>query len=83
MAKKIQCPNRKCKSVNCIPLTDKKKFSAGKGALGAAGGAAIATVASGGLALPLMAIGALTGFNGKKKVKMMCQDCGTIFEIKV
>lgn len=82
MTKKVKCPNWKCKSVNCIPLTDKKKFSAGKGVLGAAGGAA-ATAVVGAAALPLVAIGALTGFNGKKKVKMMCQDCGTIFEIKI
>jgi len=82
MAKKVQCPNRKCKSINCIPLTNGKKFSAGKSALGAAGGVA-ATAVVGAVALPLVAIGALTGFNGKKKVKMMCQDCGTIFEIKV
>ena len=82
MAKKVQCPNRKCKSINCIPLTDKKKFSAGKSIVGTAvGGAATAVV--GAAALPLVAIGALTGFNGKKKVKMMCQDCGTIFEIKI
>lgn len=75
MAKKVQCPNRKCKSINCIPLTDKKKFSVGKGAIGATAGAFIAP--------PVAIAGALLGFNGKKKVKMMCQDCGTIFEIKL
>ena len=75
MAKKIQCPNWRCKSKNCIPLTDKKRYSVGKGAIGATAGAFIAP--------PVAIAGALLGLNGKNKVKMMCQDCGTVFEVKI
>ncbi len=70
---KIKCP--KCKSINCTPLANKKGFSVGKAALGTAVGAVIHPAGA--------AIGLLTGFNGKKKVSMMCNDCGTLFEIKV
>jgi len=73
MAKKIKCP--KCKGINCMPLTDKKKYSVGKGLVGGAVGA---------FALgPIGLIGAAAGMNGKKKISMMCSDCGTVFEVKV
>ena len=73
MAKKVKCP--KCKCVNCTPLTDKKKFSVGKGLVGGAVGAAFLG--------PIGLIGAASGLNGKKKVTMMCNECGAIFDIKV
>ena len=72
---KVRCPNRKCKSVNCTPLAQKGKYSVGKGAAGAVVGVII-----GG---PLALVGAAAGLNGKKKVTMMCNDCGEVFEIKL
>jgi len=75
MAKTVQCPNWACRSKECIPLTEKKKYSVGKGAVGVA---AMSLVAA-----PLGVAGALAGLNGKKKVKMMCTKCGRVFEIKV
>ena len=76
MSKRIQCPKFTCRSTECIPLTESKKFSAGKGALGSAiGAAALGPVG--------LAAGVLTGFNGKKKVKMMCTKCGNVFEVKI
>ncbi len=74
--KKVQCPNRRCKSINCAPLTEKKKFGLGKGLIGG-------TVGALALGAPGIIVGGLTGLNGKKKIKMVCQDCGTVFEIKV
>ena len=74
--KQVKCPKWNCHSINCVPLTEKKKFGLGKGLLGGAVGAVA-------LGAPGVIIGGLTGLNGKKKIKMMCQDCGTIFEIKV
>lgn len=68
--KKIVCPNRKCKSVNVVPLDKKNDFSL----LGAAVGAAFGP------------LGALVGgvANGKgSKIKFRCVDCGTVFEEKV
>ena len=76
MSKRIQCPRLTCRSKECVPLTDSKKFSAGKGLLGGAIGAV--TLGPVGLAA-----GALSGFNGKKKVKMMCTKCGNVFEVKL
>ena len=70
MAKKIVCPNRKCKSVNVVPITTDRKLSVGKGLLGGA------------LFGPLGAVdGAAIGKNGKTKFR--CADCGTVFEVKL
>ena len=76
MSKRIQCPKWTCRSTECIPLAEAKKYSVGKGAVGSAIGAfALGPVG--------LAAGVLTGFNGKKKVKMMCTKCGNIFEVKL
>lgn len=72
---KVKCPNWKCRSTECIPVTEKKKYSVGKGAVGVA---AMSVVAA-----PLAIAGALAGFNGKKKVKFMCTKCGEVFEVKM
>lgn len=73
MSKSVKCS--KCGSINCTPLATKKKFSVGKGIVGGAIGGAILG--------PVGLVGAAAGLNGKKKVSMMCNDCGTIFEIKI
>lgn len=75
MGQKIKCPNWKCRSIECVPLTDGKKYSVGKGIVGAAVGATVAA--------PLALAGALVGFNHKKKMKFMCTKCGEVFEVKV
>lgn len=72
----IKCPNRKCKSTNVVPVSVKKNFKKGKGLLGGLVGAAALGPIGG-------AVGFATGLNGKKKVKFICQDCGTIFEEKI
>ena len=73
---KIKCPAWGCGSTNVVPVSEKKHFKKGKGLIGGAVGTAI-----GG---PLVgAVGLATGFNGKKKVKFICQDCGKVFEVKV
>ena len=73
---KIKCPKLTCHSTDCIPLTDKKKYSTGKGVVGGAIGAfALGPVG--------LVAGAASGLNGKKKVKMMCRKCGNVFEVKV
>ena len=76
MAKKIQCPNWKCKSVECVPVSDGKKYSAGKGIVGGAIGASL-------LGPVGLIAGAASGFNRHKKVKFMCTKCGTVFEEKI
>ena len=75
MAKKIKCPKWGCGSVECVPLTDGKKYSVVKGAIGSAAGFYLNPV----LTIP----SALLGLNGKKKVKFMCTKCGKVFEVKL
>lgn len=76
MAKRIRCPGLLCRSKDCVPVTTQTGYKAGKGLVaGVIGGAALGP----GGAL----IGIATGFNGKKKVKFMCQKCGKIFTEKV
>lgn len=73
---KVRCPKITCRSTDCTPITEKKKYSVGKGIVGGA----IGTLAAG----PVFGIvGAASGLNGKKTVKMMCNKCGNIFTIKV
>lgn len=77
MSKRIQCPKWTCRSTECIPLTEAKKYSVGKGLIGGAIGAAA-------MANPVgLLVGVASGLNGKKKVKMMCTKCGNIFEVKL
>ena len=73
---KIKCPSIMCGSKECIPITESKKYKAGKGIVGGAVGAV--TLGPVGLLA-----GAASGFNGKKKVKFMCTKCGKVFEVKV
>lgn len=73
---KIRCPKWTCGSTNVIPVSAKKNFKAGKGLVNGAIGVAIAGPLGG-------IVGASTGFNGKKKIKFICQDCGNVFEEKV
>lgn len=74
---KIKCPGFMCGSTDVTPLAETgKKYKAGKGIVGGAVGA----VALGPVGL---LAGAATGFNGKKKVKMMCNKCGKVFEVKL
>lgn len=74
---KVRCPALGCRSTDCTPLAEKgKKYRTGKGIVGGAVGA----VALGPVGL---LAGAASGLNGKKKVKMMCNKCGKVFEIKV
>ena len=76
MAKKIKCPRMTCRSTNCIPLTEARKYKTGRGLVGAAVGNFVFG--------PVGAlVGAGAGLNGKHKVKFMCQDCGKVFEVKV
>lgn len=73
---RIRCPRLTCKSTECIPLTEKKRYKTGKGLVGGAIGAV--TLGPVGLVA-----GAASGLNGKKKVKMVCTKCGKVFEVKV
>ena len=73
---RIKCPRITCRSTNCVPVSQKKKYKASKGLFGAAiGGAVLGPIGA-------MA-GAGTGLNGKRKTKFVCQDCGKVFEIKL
>ena len=73
---KVKCPNMFCRSTNGVPVTPKNNFKKGKGLIGGA----VGTVVGGPI---LGAVGVATGFNGKKKVKFVCQDCGKVFEVKM
>ena len=73
---RIKCPNLLCGSKNCTPITESKKYKTGKGIVGGAVGA----VALGPIGL---LAGTASGFNGRKKVKFMCNKCGKVFEVKV
>lgn len=73
---KIKCPNLRCRSTNVVPVSSKNNFKKGKGLIG---GAIDATIGG-----PLLgAVGMATGFNGKKKIQFVCQDCGKVFEVKM
>ena len=73
---KVKCPKLFCGSTNCVPVSQAKKYKAGKGIVGGAIGAALLG--------PVGALaGAGTGFNGKREVKFMCQDCGKMFTVKM
>ena len=76
MAKRIKCPGLFCRSRDCQPITEGKKYKTGKGIVGGA----IGTVALGPLGA---AAGLASGLNGKKKVKFMCNKCGRVFTVKV
>ncbi len=73
---KIKCPAWGCGSTNVVPVSAKKNFKKGKGLIGGAIGVAVAGPIGG-------MVGVGTGFNGKKKVKFICQDCGKVFEAKI
>lgn len=73
---RIKCPRMFCGSRNCVPVSQKKRYKAGKGLLGGL----IGGVALGGVGA---IVGAGTGLNGKGKVKFVCQDCGKVFEVKM
>ena len=73
---KIRCPKLTCRSTDCTPLVEKKKYKVGRGILGATAGSLIAGPVFG-------VVGAATGLNGKKTVKMMCNKCGNVFTVKL
>lgn len=73
---KIRCPKWSCGSTNVVPVGAKKNFKIGKAIVNNTIGFAVAGPVGG-------LVGAATGFNGKKKVKFICQDCGNVFEQKV
>lgn len=69
---RIRCPNLMCRGTCCIPVSQKKKYKAGKGLVNGMIGAAVFG--------PVGALaGAGTGFNGKGNVKFVCQSCGKVF----
>lgn len=73
---RVKCPSPFCGSTNCTPITESKRYKAGKGAVGGVIGAlALGPIGA--------AAGVAAGFNGKRKVKFMCNKCGKIFEVKV
>lgn len=73
---KVKCSNIFCRSTDVVPVSSKKNFKKGKGLIGGAAGAALLGPIGG-------AVGVATGFNGKKKVKFVCQKCGKVFEVKM
>ena len=73
---KIKCPKITCRSKNCVPVTQNKNYKKGKGLIGATVGGVLLGPAG-------AVVGAATGFNGKHKVKFICQDCGKVFEVKL
>lgn len=73
---RIKCPRLTCRSTNCVPIAQDKKFKAGKGLVGATVGGMILGPAG-------AIVGAGTGLNGKRKTKFMCQKCGKVFEVKL
>lgn len=72
---KVRCPRITCRSTDCTPITEKKKYKTGKGILGGVVGAALGPVG--------LVAGAASGLNGKKKIKFMCNKCGHVFEMKI
>lgn len=77
MAKKIICPDAKCRSTSVAPIDTKKKFSVGKMLVGNTVGALLFG--------PVGAlVGAGTGIKGKRgKTTFICQQCGTVFKAKI
>ena len=73
---RIKCPRITCRSTNCVPVAQNKKFKAGKGLLGAIVGTAVIGPVGG-------LVGAGIGFNGKRKTKFVCQKCGKVFEVNL
>jgi len=73
---RVKCPRFGCRSTNCVPISQGKKYKTGKGLFGGAVGA-VALGPVGALA------GAATGFNGKREVTFMCQSCGKTFKVKM
>ena len=72
----IRCPRITCRSTGCVPVTQNKKYKVGKGLIvGAIGGYFFGPVGA--------IAGAGTGFNGKGKVKFVCQKCGHVFTRKM
>ena len=69
-----KCVLSEYKRSSCV--FKKNNFKKAKGLIGGA----IGTAAGGPI---LGAVGVATGFNGKKKVKFVCQDCGKVFEVKM
>ncbi len=68
----IRCPRISCRSTACVPVAQNKKYKVGKGLIvGAIGGYLLGPVGA--------IAGASTGFNGKGKVKFVCQNCGKVF----
>ena len=73
---KIKCPRFSCRSTNCVPVAQNKKYKTSKGIVGGAiGGALLGPVG--------LLAGAASGINGKRKVKFVCQDCGKVFEVEM
>lgn len=73
---RIRCPKFTCRSTNCVPVTQNKRYKVGKGLVnGAIGGWIFGPVGA--------MVGAGTGFNGKGKVKFVCQNCGSVFTRKM
>ena len=73
---RIRCTNVLCRSTSCVPVAQNKRYKPVKGLIGGAiGGYFFGPV--GALA------GAGTGFNGKGKVKFVCQSCGKVFVKKM
>lgn len=91
MAKKIRCPGMFCRSKDWTPITASQNFKIGKGIVGGSVGRVVGGVIGGAIggpaglaAIPLGAtVGMATGFNGKRKVKFVCNKCGKIFTAKV
>jgi hypothetical protein len=73
---KVKCPGFFCGSTNVVPVSTKNNFKVGKALVGNTIGFALGGPVGG-------IIGAATGFNGKKKVKFVCQDCGKVFEVNM
>ncbi len=72
----IRCPRWSCRSTDCVPVTQGKKYKTGRGLAGAAVGHALFG--------PVGAlVGAGTGFNGRRKIKFVCRQCGKVFEAKL
>ena len=70
---RITCPPITCRSHDCTPVTESKRYKTGKGLVGGvAGGLLLGPIGA--------AAGLASGMNGRKKVKFVCNKCGKIFE---
>ena len=72
---KVKCPSLLCNGIG-VPVTERKKVSVTKAAIGATIGAAINPVGA-------VIGGAAGALNGKKKVVFMCPKCGKTWTQKV